>query len=428
MAGRRRGGALREIRTLFDVGTVAGLSDAELLERFAARSGEAAELAFAALVERHGPMVLRVCRKALGDPHDAQDAFQATFLVLVERAGSIRAGGSVGPWLHGVALRVSAGARSAAARRRRHERRRAEAAAEATSCASARPADWSAALHEEVDRLPARYRAAVVLCDLQGRSCPEAAGQLGWPVGTVKSRLARGRARLRTRLVRRGLAPSAGALTALTAGEAATAAVPTTLAATTARLAARAAAGEAATGTVAALTKGVIRAMILAKWKTAALAVALALVAAGGVVGQAPPRAGDDGDRLRSLEDKLDRVLRALEGGHRGWATTPNAAINPPANNMAQPGGPGGTAVTSAAPLQPSNVAADIKAELFRRGYATASSLHNGAPAAHGVSTPAPPDRLEQFERRLAEVERRLDRLEDSLKRVPTDLPAPRRD
>jgi DNA-directed RNA polymerase specialized sigma24 family protein len=110
----------RYVHTLFNAGTVAGLTDQQLLERFRARSGEAAELAFAALVERHGPMVLRVCRSVLRDPHEAHDAFQATFLVLVRRAGSLWVRESLGPWLHQVAYRVASCARSAGTRRWRH--------------------------------------------------------------------------------------------------------------------------------------------------------------------------------------------------------------------------------------------------------------------------------------------------------------------
>src|SRR3954471_10456797 len=116
----------RYVRMLFDAGTAGGLTDGQLLERFTARGGEAAELAFAALVERHGPMVFRVCRSVLRDPHEAHDAFQATFLVLVRRAGSLWVRESLGPWLHQVAYRVASCARSAEARRRRHERRAAE--------------------------------------------------------------------------------------------------------------------------------------------------------------------------------------------------------------------------------------------------------------------------------------------------------------
>src|SRR5262245_61038256 len=118
--------ASRYVRMLFHVGAVGGLTDGQLLERFTAQRGEAAEQAFAALVERHGPMVLRVCRSVLRDPHEAHDAFQATFLVLVRRSGSLWVRDSLGPWLHQVAYRVASCARSAAARRRRHEHRVAE--------------------------------------------------------------------------------------------------------------------------------------------------------------------------------------------------------------------------------------------------------------------------------------------------------------
>ena len=198
MAKGNQGIALRHLDTLFRVGTVGGLTDAQLLERFTSRRDEAAELAFAALVERHGPMVLRVCRAVLRDAHEAQDAFQATFLVLVRRAGSLWVRDSLGPWLHQVAYRTASCARSAAARRRRHERRAAEL--------TARPADdgdrddLEGVIHEEVGRLPERYRAAVVLCLLEGLTPEQAARHLGCPVGTVHSRLARGREQLRGRL------------------------------------------------------------------------------------------------------------------------------------------------------------------------------------------------------------------------------------
>ena len=150
-------------------------------------------------MDRHGPMVLRVCRSILHDEHDAQDAFQATFLVLARQAGAVRQQ-SVGSWLYGVALRVAVNARSSMARRRRHERRAGESriAADDRTGAVGISAEVAAILHEELGRLPDRYRAAVVLCYLEGQTCEAAAGRLGWPVGTVKSRLARGRQRLRT--------------------------------------------------------------------------------------------------------------------------------------------------------------------------------------------------------------------------------------
>ncbi len=210
--------ATKYLTTLFQSGTAAGLSDRELLERFAARLGEHdvnSELAFTTLVARHGVMVLQVCRAVLGDRHDAEDAFQATFLILATRAGSIRRGASVGSWLHGAALRVSACARSRAARRRRHEGRRAEMMKRSSEGDIGNPAfddDLGRIIQEEIGRLPDRFRAAVVLCYLEGLTHEMAAEQSGCPVGTIRSRLATAREQLRKRLTRRGLAPAVVAM------------------------------------------------------------------------------------------------------------------------------------------------------------------------------------------------------------------------
>lgn len=223
MAKERQGNALGRLHTLFNVGTVGGLSDGQLLEWYTSRGGEAAELAFSALVERHGPMVLRVCKAMVRDEHEAQDAFQATFLVLVHRAGSLWVRDSLGPWLHEVAYRVASCARSAAARRRRIERRAAESAVASSHGVGEVGSDLRTILHEEIGRLPERYRAAVVLCGLEGLTHDQAARQLGWPLGTLQSRLARGRQRLRGRLARRGFALLAGPLGAVLAREAAAA-------------------------------------------------------------------------------------------------------------------------------------------------------------------------------------------------------------
>src|SRR5262249_33878057 len=149
------------------------------------------ELAFAELVERHGPMVLRVCRGVLVDRHDAQDAFQATFLVLACRARSIRGRDSLGPWLHGVAHRVASKARVQAAQRRARELRAAES--KRTSEPESGPRDLWPVLSEELARLPEKYRAPVVLCYLENLTHDEAAERLRWPVGTVRGRLARAR-------------------------------------------------------------------------------------------------------------------------------------------------------------------------------------------------------------------------------------------
>ena len=154
-------------------------------------------------------MVLRLCRSVLRDEHEAQDAFQATFLVLAQKAKSLCVRDSLGPWIHSVAYRVAACARAAAIRRRRHARRHGELAAGRLAVyQDGDHGDLEAVVHEEIDRLPKHFRTPLVLCDLQGCSHEQAARQLGWPVGTVKSRQARGRQRLRDRLIKRGLAPS----------------------------------------------------------------------------------------------------------------------------------------------------------------------------------------------------------------------------
>ncbi len=190
------------------VGSIGDLTDGQLLERFSTGRGEAAELAFAALVERHGPMVWRVCRGVLADTHDAQDAFQATFLVLVKKARGLWVKDSLGAWLHQVALRTASSALKDELRRRRHERRAAEqAAATPGGHEEETGPEVERLLHAEIDRLPERYRVPIVLCDLEGRSHEQAARHLGWPIGTVKSRLSRGRDCLRDRLSRRGLFP-----------------------------------------------------------------------------------------------------------------------------------------------------------------------------------------------------------------------------
>jgi RNA polymerase sigma factor (sigma-70 family) len=199
------------LQTLFRFGVVGDLSDGQLVQRFVAARDGADQAAFTALVERHGPMVLGVCRKVLGDPHDAQDAFQATFLILARKAGSVRKADSLGSWLHGVALRVARRARVQAGRRRVHELRCAATKAAEPERAGSSPEGWPE-LHEEIARLPGRYREPVVLCYLEGLSTDAAAIRIGCPKGTILSRLSRAREQLRGRLVRRGVAPSADSL------------------------------------------------------------------------------------------------------------------------------------------------------------------------------------------------------------------------
>jgi RNA polymerase sigma factor (sigma-70 family) len=257
--------------------------DGQLLRQFVAARDEAA---FAELVRRHGPMVLGVCRRVLGNHADADDAFQATFLVLVQKAGSLLARAVLGDWLHGVARRTALNARAAAARRRAKER--VSARPEAVHAADVRN-DWQPLLDEELARLPQKYRLPVVLCDLEGRTRGEAAEALGWPEGTVAGRLARGRALLAKRLLR-----GAQILAGIVPG-AAQAAVPAGLVGATVRAAALVAAGEAtASGALSAealtIARGVMRTMLWNKLKLGALValVAAALIGAGGLAFRAP--------------------------------------------------------------------------------------------------------------------------------------------
>jgi RNA polymerase sigma factor (sigma-70 family) len=293
---------LRQIRTLFDLGIIGELTDGHLLERFATSGGEAAELAFAALVERHGPMVLRICRNALRDPNDVEDAFQATFLVLVQRARSLWVEDSLAPWIHRVARRIAVRARAAVARRRDRERR----AAEGRSARISDPGGddgLMALLHEEIDRLPERCRVPIVLCDLEGLTHEQAARHLSWPIGTVKSRLTAGRERLRTRLVRRGIAPAVALLkvTMATPARSASAAVPAGLVETTVRSARLIAAGAGTTtagavpASIALLMEGALNTMFVTRIKFAFLACGL--IAGGAVV--AAQQAGRTGEGVK---------------------------------------------------------------------------------------------------------------------------------
>ena len=271
---------VQQLRTLFNVGAIRELTDGQLLERFATGQGEAAELAFAVLLERHGPMVLRVCGGVLADAHETQDAFQATFLVLVEKARGLWVRDSLGPWLHQVAFRTASCARSAAARRRRHEQCAALSARESRVEAGD---ELGLVLHAEIERLPDRYRAPLVLCDLEGRSHEQVARHLGWPVGTVKSRLTRGRQRLRDRLQRRGLAPDAGLLAAVPGSGGPAASLPAALVDSTTNAAVQwTTVGAIVPGSAARLAQGVLKAMSLIKCvKVASVVLVLGATAAG---------------------------------------------------------------------------------------------------------------------------------------------------
>lgn len=265
MASGQLESVLQHLRKLVAAEGVAGLSDGALLERFVQRRDEAA---FAALVERHGPMVLSVCRRVLRNVHDAEDACQAAFLVLARKAASIRRRGSLASWLHGVAFRAASNLRRKVARRQFHE----SAAAEPAVAEPAEPSwrEVRAVLDEELQRLPARLQSPLLLCYLEGKTRDEAAQQLGWSVSTLRGRLERGRELLRARLTRRGLTLSSALLASLLMQHATEAALPATLLVSSVRAALIFSAGatpaaEVISTRVLMLTEGVIRAMYLRK-------------------------------------------------------------------------------------------------------------------------------------------------------------------
>jgi RNA polymerase sigma factor (sigma-70 family) len=324
MAATEFGKVVRQLRGVLARQDTARLPDADLWQRYVGQQDEAA---FETLVRRHGPMVLGVCRRVLRNEQDAEDAFQATFLVLVRRAASLRSPSTIANWLHGVAYRTALEARGAAARRRAREA--------AVPPRTVMPEDpWAElwpVLDQELGRLAEKYRAVIVLCDLEGKTRKEVARQLGCVEGTVASRLARARGVLARRLARRGFT-GASVASALVGG-AASAAVPVRLvAATVAAAESSTATGAAAhallSAEVIALAEGVLRSMFLSKLKTATavlLVLGMAALGAAGLIpsgwGTEPPavqpgRANPDGRReqLAELKRQLDELQKKLAG------------------------------------------------------------------------------------------------------------------
>jgi RNA polymerase sigma factor (sigma-70 family) len=292
-----------------------GRDDAALLERFVSRRDESA---FAVLLARHGSMVLGVCRRVLRDDHEAEDAFQATFLLLARKAGHLRDPRTLAAWLYGAARRLALTAQRSTSRRRQRERERADGS---RAAASANPLDELSArelllvLDEEIAHLPDRYRLPLILCGLEGRSQTEAARLLGWTAASVRGRLERGRARLRTRLVRRGLTLGASLL-ALESMAAAT--VSAALRQATVQKALTFAAGsrEGIAASVLALVESGTAGMTMTKAKMALLLlVALGLAGGAGVL--AYP--------LRSAKQTEDKQTTAVKTSDRK-AQTPNPA------------------------------------------------------------------------------------------------------
>jgi RNA polymerase sigma factor (sigma-70 family) len=259
-------------------------TDGQLLTRFVAGRDE---IAFAALVRRYEPLVFGVCRRVLRNHHDAEDAFQATFLVLARKAGNVAKRETLGCWLSRVAYHVALEVRAVNTRRQARETSLADIPHPELS--PPEPHDWRSLLDEELNRLPVKYRSAIVLCELEGRPRKEVAGLLGLPEGTLSSRLAMARKMLGERLTRRGLTLTGTALTTALAPVPAPAA-STALLATTVRAALLVAAGQSASVTTPAaiLMNGVLKTMFLQKLKVLTAAVLMtATLCAGGFVYQA---------------------------------------------------------------------------------------------------------------------------------------------
>jgi RNA polymerase sigma factor (sigma-70 family) len=348
MAHAATGSVVRQLGALFEGGSMAGLSDRQLLERYTAGGREpAGEAAFAALVGRHGPMVLGICRQLLGDAQHAEDTFQAVFLVLAQKARSIRDPDLLGNWLYGVAIRSARCARHQIARRRRREEGDTMRGPGPGSCAPAEPtappADRPAidrkqaeALHGEVDRLPRAFRLPVVLCYFEGLTLDEAARRLRCPAGTLRSRLARAREKLRISLARRGVILPAAAMGAVLAPRSASASIPPLLCDTTTRaaiaFAARhAAAGGALAAPAAALAQEVLRTMLLHQLKITAMSLLLLAAVATGWLARslamkeepvkepsAPQAriAPRDADQPKTTTAKPDPAARMTVAGH----------------------------------------------------------------------------------------------------------------
>jgi RNA polymerase sigma factor (sigma-70 family) len=370
MRGGSSRAVVRHLRTLYQFGVVGSFSDEQLLDRYLTRRDETAEEAFAELVQRHGPMVLGACCRILGDGHAAEDAFQATFLVLARKAATVMRREKVAGWLYIVAVRTAREARARAARRRAREEH-------VSRPISVEPPDnefpdeLRAILDEELARLPARHRDPLVLCELEGLSRPEAAQRLAIPEGTLSSRLARGKDQLRVRLVSRGVSLTTAAISAILIREARAVTVPLSLLEPTVRAATLVAAGPTAAAAisapVASLSEGVLKAMFIAKLKGIVLAVATATALVSGVIvlaqegapggpgrGSFPtkgePRNPDDGrraevpklpaylnssaqdDRAAALEKKLDLILQALGRNYSGGTVNAMSKHAPPSD------------------------------------------------------------------------------------------------
>ena len=319
MAKSQVAGVVRHIRRLIGLPGAPDASDGELLLQFVQQRDEAA---FAALIQRYGTLVHGVCRRVLADANDADDAFQATFLVLVRRAATLDDRAPLGSWLYGVAYRVALKARAEAARRRERERQT-QVMSHVDSPTDLERREVRAVLDEELQQLPEKYRAPLVLCYLAGKTNEEAARELGCPPGSMWCRLDRARTMLKDRLTRRGVTLSAAALTVLL-GEQAQAAFPPSLAAVTLQSAKLLAAGGAATTAsqmrVFSLAEGVTPAMFASRLSRSVAALVLLLVLAGAGAAFGFLADGKDGAKKPDLAPIIRSAKSGLWSAADTWA------------------------------------------------------------------------------------------------------------
>ena len=335
----------RQLGTLFQSGSAAGLSDRQLLERYSARRDDAGEAAFAALVARHGPMVLGVCRQLLDDRHHAEDAFQATFLVLARKASSLRDPDLLGNWLYGVALRTARCARLRLARLRQIEETGTmthpgrgvpiePTVPPADDAVAAR--EEAEALHGEIERLPEAFRLPIVLCYLEGLTIHEAARRLRWPHGTVRSRVARAREKLRRALMRRGVGLPAAALDARFASASVSSPLCDTTTRAAIRFAAGPAAGEALAASTAALAQEVLRSMLIHKTRLVALTVLfLGVIATGAGYLTHAPAMNDEPRRIPAGPTTTAAVAARPDDAAPGRMTVVGRVLDPTGKPMA---------------------------------------------------------------------------------------------
>ncbi len=357
VARDQMGNVIGSLRRAVLAGCKADPTDGQLLEDFLSRRDEAA---VAALVRRHGPMVRGVCRRVLHNHHDAEDAFQATFLVLVRTAASVVPREAVGNWLYGVAHRTALKARATAAKRLTRERQVQQMPEPAAVPEPDRWHDLEPLLDRELSRLPDKYRVAIVLCDLEGKTGKEAARHLRLSEGTLATRLRTARAMLARRLARHGVAGSVGALAAALSREAA-AGVPASAALTTIKAASLLAAGQAAatgviSANVAGLTHEVLTTMFVTKLRFAAVVVlAASLIGLGttaaayralasdqGVASDAAAKAVVDDRRKEAGDDQRPRAGAAERGNQPGEPASksaPAAGTPDPFDGKPQVGG-----------------------------------------------------------------------------------------